>query len=86
VLTGIWPLYEVENGRVKLLGKTKDIASGQLKRRPVKEYLLRQGRFAHFADEDLEYFQQKVDEMWERWLVPGIIPFMKDIEGDRPPA
>ena len=86
VLTGIWPLYEVENGRVKLLGKTKDIASRQLKRRPVKEYLLRQGRFAHFADEDLEYFQQKVDEMWDRWLVPGIIPFMKDIEGDRPPA
>jgi hypothetical protein len=27
-----------------------------------------------------------VDEMWERWLVPGIIPFRKEVEEDRPPA
>jgi pyruvate ferredoxin oxidoreductase beta subunit len=86
VLTGIWPLYEVENGVLKLLGKTKDIAQGRTKRRPVKDYLLRQGRFAHFADEDLAYFQAKIDEMWERWLVPGVIPFVKDLEHEAAPA
>jgi pyruvate ferredoxin oxidoreductase beta subunit len=86
VLTGIWPLYEVENGVLKLVGKTKDIAEGRTQRRPVKDYLLRQGRFAHFIEEDFEYFQSKVDEMWERWLVPGVIPFLKEIDGEHAPA
>jgi pyruvate ferredoxin oxidoreductase beta subunit len=80
VLSGVWPLYEVEDGVLKLLGKTKDIAQGRTKRVPVKDYLLRQGRFAHFTDEDFAYFQSKVDEMWERWLIPGVIPFRKEIE------
>ncbi len=52
----------------------------------MKEYLRRQGRFAHFQDEDVAYFQSKVDEMWERWLVPGVIPFRKELDHDRPPA
>jgi len=80
VLTGIWPLYEVENGVLKLYGKTKAIAEGRQKRLPVREYLLRQGRFAHFTDEDIEYFQAKIDEMWEKWLIPGVIPFRKELE------
>jgi pyruvate ferredoxin oxidoreductase beta subunit len=86
VKAGVWPLYEVEDGQLRLLGKTKEIASGRLKRIPVRDYLLKQGRFAHFADEDIAYFQSKVDEMWERWLVPGVIPFRKQVEEDRPPA
>ncbi len=86
VLTGIWPLYEVEDGVLKLMGKTKDIAQGRTKRKPVKDYLLRQGRFAHFTDEDLAYFQSKVDEMWERWLVPGVIPFRRELEEQHAPA
>lgn len=86
VLTGVWPLYEVEDGVLRLLGKTKDIAQGRTKRRPVKDYLLRQGRFAHFTEEDFEYFQSKIDEMWERWLIPGVIPFRTELEKDQPPA
>jgi pyruvate ferredoxin oxidoreductase beta subunit len=86
VLTGIWPLYEVEDGVLKLMGKTRDIADGRTKRKPVRDYLLRQGRFAHFTDEDIFYFQSKVDEMWDRWLVPGVIPFRKEIDESRSPA
>ncbi len=78
--TGIWPLYEIENGVVKLYGKTKQIADGKFKRLPVKEYLEKQGRFNHFIDEDVEFFQSKVDEMWTKWLVPGIIPLRNEIE------
>lgn len=74
VETGIWPLFEVEDHVLKFYGKSKAIAQGR-PRKPVRDYLLRQGRFAHFADEDIAYFQQKVDEMWERWLLPGIAPF-----------
>ncbi len=80
VNTGIWPLYEIENGKLKLYGKTKDIANGRFKRLPVRDYLLKQGRFAHFIDEDVEFFQSKIDEMWTKWLVPGIIPLQKDVE------
>jgi pyruvate ferredoxin oxidoreductase beta subunit len=86
VNTGIFPLYEVENGKLKLYGKTRDIASGRFKRLPVRDYLLKQGRFAHFIDEDVEYFQSKIDEMWDKWLVPGVIPLQKEIEAATPPS
>lgn len=82
VNTGIWPLYEIENGVVKLYGKTKQIADGKFKRLPVRDYLEKQGRFNHFIDEDVEFFQSKVDEMWTKWLVPGIIPLRAEIEKD----
>jgi len=49
------------------------------KRLPVRDYLLKQGRFAHFVDEDIEYFQSKVDEMWTKRLVPGIIPLKAEL-------
>jgi len=42
--------------------------------------LLKQGRFAHFIDEDIDYFQSKIDEMWTKWLVPGVIPLQKEID------
>jgi pyruvate/2-oxoacid:ferredoxin oxidoreductase beta subunit len=47
--TGVFPLYEVEDGRVKYYGKTKAIVEGR-QRKPVREYLLKQGRFAHFTE------------------------------------
>ena len=41
----------------------------------MREYLTRQGRFAHLTDEDIEFFQGKVDETWEKWWMPGVVPF-----------
>jgi pyruvate ferredoxin oxidoreductase beta subunit len=75
VETGIWPLYQIEDGKFKLTGKSKQIAGGTYKRKPVGDYLLRQGRFAHFTAEDVALHQAKTDEMWEKWLMPGVIPF-----------
>jgi pyruvate ferredoxin oxidoreductase beta subunit len=86
VETGVWPLYEVENGLLKLYGRTKQIAEKRARRKPVRDFLLRQGRFAHFTDDDFEYFQHKIDQMWETWLIPGVIPFHTDVEKDQPPA
>jgi pyruvate ferredoxin oxidoreductase beta subunit len=83
---GIFPLYEVENHTLKLYGRTKGIAEKRSKRLPVREYLLKQGRFAHFTDDDVDYFQSKVDEMWEKWLIPGVIPFESELKNDKPPA
>jgi len=86
VLSGIFPLFEVEDHQLRLYGKSKQIAEGRQKRLPVRDYLLKQGRFAHFNDDDIDYYQAKVDDMWTRWLVPGVLPFGSDILNDRPPA
>lgn len=54
VETGIFPLYEVENGRYKL--------SINLPRlRPVQDYLKLQGRFRHLSEETVKEIQQRVD-------------------------
>src|SRR5574341_731458 len=74
--TGLFPLYEVEDGRVKYYGKTKAIVEGRA-RKPVREYLLKQGRFAHFTEEDLAYFQSRGDEMWKTWEIPAVVPFKR---------
>jgi len=36
VTTGVWPLYEVQEGVLKLYGKTREIAEGRYKRGPVR--------------------------------------------------
>ena len=50
VETGIFPLYEVENGQYKL---SYEVA----KRRPVQDYLKLQGRFRHLSEEILNEIQ-----------------------------
>ena len=54
VETGIFPLYEVENGEYKL--------SLDLPRlRPVPDYLKRQGRFRHLSDDTIGIIQERVE-------------------------
>ena len=72
--TGLWVLYEIIDGELILNGPSKAMAKGMKKRKPVEEYLTRQGRFAHFTEEDTKYVQGKVDEMWEKWWGPGVVP------------
>nr|WP_083805484.1 thiamine pyrophosphate-dependent enzyme [Vulcanisaeta moutnovskia] len=79
VETGLWPLFEIENGKFRLTSTSARIASGEIKRKPVKEYIRRQTRFKHLTDEDIEYIQRKVDEMWEKWLIPGLLPLTKEL-------
>jgi pyruvate ferredoxin oxidoreductase beta subunit len=65
----------MENHEVRLNGTTKQIAAGRFARKPVREYLSKQGRFAHFTEEDYEFFQRRVDEQWHSWLIPGVVSF-----------
>jgi len=53
--TGIFPLYEVENGVYKL---TVEIPE---KRRPVEDYLKLQGRFRHLTPDQMPVIQARVD-------------------------
>ncbi len=58
VQTGIFPLYEVENGKYKL-NVDKEL-------KPVAEYLKKQGRFRHLSDEEIEKIQARVTEDYAR--------------------
>ncbi len=57
--TGVFPLYEVVEGRLRITRKT-----GQLK--PVAEYLSVQGRFRHLTPDDVTLIQAQVRSDWER--------------------
>jgi pyruvate ferredoxin oxidoreductase beta subunit len=45
VQSGMWLLYEHEDGETKFTGGTKRIIEGKVKKKPVKDYLEMQGRF-----------------------------------------
>ncbi|MCH8185235.1 MAG: pyruvate synthase [Chloroflexi bacterium] len=78
VEAGIWVQYEIEEGKLVLNGPSRMIAQGRRQRKPVVEFLKRQGRFAHFVDEDVDYYQSRIDEMWEKWWLPGVIPLFNE--------
>ena len=59
VQSGIFPLYEIENGRLKVTVKVA-------KRKPVEEYIKLQGRFAHLTEEEIAAIQKQVDAEWEK--------------------
>ena len=54
--THSFPLYEIENGKVRITRKGKGL--------PVSEYLKLQGRFSHLTDVEVESIQKAVDDYW----------------------
>lgn len=52
---GMWLLYEAKEGDLKLTYKPR-------RRKPVAEYLSKQGRFSHLTRKDIEEIQAKVDK------------------------
>ena len=59
VQTGIFPLYEIENGRYRLNADPPSL-------RPIEEYLSMQGRYRHLAIEEIEKIQRMVNEDYAR--------------------
>jgi pyruvate ferredoxin oxidoreductase beta subunit len=55
VETGIWPLYEVQHGRLRMTVKIKE-------RKHVREYLKRQKRFSHLDDKIIDEIDRMVEE------------------------
>ncbi len=61
VETGIFPLYEMENGKYKL--------SIDLPRlRPVQDYLKLQGRFRHLSEETIKEIQYRVNKEYAKLM------------------
>lgn len=58
VQTGFFPLYEIENGIVKL--------NLDIKTKPVEDYLKRQGRFKQLNTEEISKIQKNVDANYKK--------------------
>lgn len=59
VETGVFPLYEVENGKYRMSWEEPEL-------RPVAEYLKPQGRFRHLTPELIETIQKRVTKNYNR--------------------
>ncbi len=60
VQSGMFPLYEIDEGKFKFTIKPKE-------RIPVSEYLKLQGRFRHLTDADIEEIQKLTDKLWTEY-------------------
>jgi pyruvate ferredoxin oxidoreductase beta subunit len=69
VETGMWYLAEYENGKVKMNVVPKNL-------KPVEDYLKKQRRFRHLAEENIQLIQEHRDSEWkliqEKWLQVSI--------------
>ena len=65
VQTGVFPLYEVEDGRHKL-----SVHPAKLK--PVQGYLKLQGRFRHLSEETITEIQQRVDREYTKLVEKAV--------------
>ena len=61
VQTGIFPLYEIEDGRYKLSVKVPKL-------KPVQEYLKLQGRFGHLSEATIKEIQDRVDREYAKLM------------------
>ena len=65
VKTGLWILYENENGVITLSKKSKPLVDPS-KRLPVIEYVSKQKRFASLTEQTLIEIQERIDSEWEK--------------------
>ncbi len=57
VETGVFPLYEVENGKYRLSFNPEPL-------KPINDYFKGQGRFRHLTDEHIEKIQTRTSKEW----------------------
>jgi len=60
VETGSWILYEIVDGHKELTYRPKT-------RKPVRQYVEKQGRFSHLSEEDLANLQKEIDREWKKY-------------------
>lgn len=58
VETGLWTLYEFEDGKMTINRKPKMI--------PVRDYIKLQGRFRHMTEEQIDVLQKFAEEKWRK--------------------
>lgn len=63
--SGLFDLYEIENGILTLTGPSKKLIGKA--RKPVKEYFASQGRFKSLDPQLIEKVQEEVDAKWSNY-------------------
>jgi pyruvate ferredoxin oxidoreductase beta subunit len=61
VQSGVFPLYEVVNGKYRMTVETSNL-------RPVKDYMKPQGRFRHLSDDNIARIQARVELEYQKLL------------------
>lgn len=64
VQTGSWTLFEIEKGTFTISTLSAQFLD-KTKRKPVQNYLEKQGRFRHLTPQEINRIQLKIDETWE---------------------
>jgi pyruvate ferredoxin oxidoreductase beta subunit len=59
VQTGMFPLYEVDNGKYNISVNPEPL-------KPVNEYLKSQGRFRHLSEVEINRIQARVNQEWNK--------------------
>ncbi|MGC8547879.1 MAG: 3-methyl-2-oxobutanoate dehydrogenase subunit beta [Candidatus Micrarchaeia archaeon] len=62
--TGIWPLMEYEQGKLRLTGPS-NLYANKAKRKPIDEYLKIQGRFSEISNDEKAELEQDIDSLWQ---------------------
>jgi len=61
VQTGVWPVLEIDEGKLKVNIKPKEL-------KPVEEFLKPQRRFRHLTRDQIEEIQSEVRKEYENWI------------------
>ncbi len=67
VETGLWILYEYIDGKIKISGPSMRYIKKE-NRKPVKEYLEKQGRFKNISEELILEIEKYVEDNWN-WIM-----------------
>jgi len=74
VETGMWTLYEIEQGETKITYRPKEML-------PVENYLKLQGRFRHMGKEDIDTLQRWICKKWNKSYSPEMVSAEARTEG-----
>ena len=65
--TGVFVLFEMENGKFRFTGRSKSLAE-KGNRLPLINYIERQDRFKKISEEQLSLLQKFTDNKWNEYL------------------
>jgi len=77
VETGVFPLYEVEDGKYRITIKMPE------KLRPIEDYLKIQGRFRHLGADEIKMIQERVNQEYKKLMSKvEYMPSWSDLKGE----
>ncbi len=62
--TGMWLLYEYEDGSLSFNPPSKQIVEGERDAKPIEEWLRLQGRFRNLTDSDVDKIKEAMRKRW----------------------